>query len=197
MRQRGSGGGQGTHPVPPGIGPRLSSKRLARGGIFTHSTEVHGSSVSQQTVSTITDSVIDGTTARHSHPLDRVHPVVFVDAINVKLRGAQPTNRRGQHDGTAPIDCKTGQPLDLLPGRDAATLAGWLREHPGAEIICRDRAGSGRDGRGQCAEFTPGGCYCFVPCRSGVLAGRVTGLARPAPGIGPRDGAGSGQAAAG
>ncbi|MFB9573632.1 transposase [Streptomyces yanii] len=59
---------------------------LARGGSSTHSTEVHGSSVSQQTVSTITDSVIAGTTARHSHPLDRVHPVVFVDAINAKLR---------------------------------------------------------------------------------------------------------------
>jgi transposase len=43
------------------------------------------------------------------------------------------------------IDCETGQPLDLLPGRDAATLAGWLREHPGSEIICRD-AGSFADG---------------------------------------------------
>ncbi|MFE7709307.1 hypothetical protein ACFU6I_26695 [Streptomyces sp. NPDC057486] len=50
--------------------------------------------MSQQTVSTITDSVIDGTTARHSHPVDRVHSVVFVDAINVKPWGAQATNRR-------------------------------------------------------------------------------------------------------
>ncbi|MGW8881579.1 transposase family protein [Streptomyces mirabilis] len=43
--------------------------------------------------------------------------------------------RRGQHYGTVFIDCETGQPLDLLPGRDAATLAKWLREHPGSEII--------------------------------------------------------------
>ncbi|MFF1414556.1 hypothetical protein ACFVX6_33070 [Streptomyces sp. NPDC058289] len=50
--------------------------------------------------------------------------------------------RRGQHYGTVLIDCETGQPLDLLPAATPLTLAGWLREHPGSEIICRDRIGS-------------------------------------------------------
>jgi Transposase len=36
------------------------------------------------------------------------------------------------------IDAATHQRVDVLTDRKAATLATWLREHPGAEIVCRD-----------------------------------------------------------
>ncbi|GAA4595188.1 IS256 family transposase [Planotetraspora phitsanulokensis] len=71
----------------------LAAKGLTTGEISAHLAEVYGAQVSKQTISTITDKVIDGMTEWQNRPLDPVYPVVFVDAIHVKIRDGQVANR--------------------------------------------------------------------------------------------------------
>lgn len=71
----------------------LSAKGLTHGEISAHLAEVYGASVSKTTISTITDKVMDGMAEWQNRPLDRVYPVVFIDAINVKIRDGQVANR--------------------------------------------------------------------------------------------------------
>ncbi|NUS17249.1 MAG: IS256 family transposase [Streptomyces sp.] len=71
----------------------LSAKGLTHGEISAHLAEIYGAEVSKQTISTITDQVIDGMAEWQNRPLDRVYPVLFVDAINVKIRDGKVANR--------------------------------------------------------------------------------------------------------
>lgn len=71
----------------------LSAKGLTHGEIAAHLAEVYGAEVSKQTITTITDRVLDGMAQWQNRPLDVVYPVIFIDAVNVKIRDGNVANR--------------------------------------------------------------------------------------------------------
>ncbi|WP_053648450.1 ISL3 family transposase [Streptomyces sp. XY431] len=48
--------------------------------------------------------------------------------------------RKGHVYATILVDIETRRPVDLLPDRTVETVARWLAEHPGVQVICRDRS---------------------------------------------------------
>lgn len=71
----------------------LTAKGLTTGEIAAHFDDIYGAKVSKDTVSRITDKVVAEMTEWANRPLDAVYPVVFIDAIHVKVRDGQVTNR--------------------------------------------------------------------------------------------------------
>jgi transposase-like protein len=72
----------------------LSAKGLTTGEVQAHLAEVYGAQVSRQTISTITDKVVEGMAEWQNRPLDPVYPVIFIDAIIDGLRCALPDVHR-------------------------------------------------------------------------------------------------------
>src|SRR5436190_2101799 len=99
----------------------LSAKGLTTGEICAHLAEVYGAEVSKQTISAITDRVLDGMAAWQSRPLDAVYPVIFIDCVYVKIRYGNVANRpmyvalavtvngTGRSSGCGPVSTAMGR----------------------------------------------------------------------------------------
>jgi transposase-like protein len=71
----------------------LVAKGLTTGEVQAHLAEIYGAEVSRDTISAITDRVLDGLAEWQSRPLEPVYAVLFLDAIYVKIRDGQVANR--------------------------------------------------------------------------------------------------------
>jgi len=71
----------------------LTAKGLTTGEVSAHFHDIYGATVSKDTISRITDKVVGEMTEWQNRPLERVYPVIFIDAVHVKVRDGQVTNR--------------------------------------------------------------------------------------------------------
>jgi putative transposase len=75
------------------IAVSLVAKGLTTGEVQAHLAEIYGAQVSRETISTITDRVLEGLAEWQSRPLEPVYAVLFLDAIHVKIRDGQVASR--------------------------------------------------------------------------------------------------------
>ncbi len=92
----------------------LYAKGMTTGDIAKHLSDLYGSDVSRDLVSTVTDKVLGDMQEWQARPLDLVYPVVLIDALVIKVRDGQVANR--------PVYVAVG--IDLEGHRDVLGL--WM-----------------------------------------------------------------------
>jgi len=71
----------------------LFAKGLTTGEISAHLGEVYGASISKDTISRITDKIVEEMNSWWARPLEAVYAAIFIDAIIVKVRDGQVGNQ--------------------------------------------------------------------------------------------------------
>lgn len=83
----------------------------------------------------------------------------------LRMLGVDDFALRSHRYGTILVDLEQHQPIALLADRTAQTLAAWLKEHPGTEILSRDRSKPYRRGMSEGAPDAIQVADAFTCCR--------------------------------
>ena len=75
----------------------LYARGMSTRDITAHLAEVYGASVSAATISRVTDVVAEEITARQNRPVDPMYPILYIDAIRIKVRDAGVVANKAAH----------------------------------------------------------------------------------------------------
>ncbi len=113
----------------PGFDDKIISM-YARGmstrEIAEHLREIYGMDASAELISTITDAVLDEGTSWQQRPLDPVYPLVFFDAIRVKIRDEGVVRNKAIHIA-----------LGVMADGTKVVLGMWIEQNEGAKFWLR------------------------------------------------------------
>jgi putative transposase len=101
----------------------LYSRGLSTRDIEAHIAEIYGVHVGRDLISRVTDAVMDDSRAWQQRPLDDVYPVVFLDALVLKIREGGSVQRRA---------CYLALGVGVDGSRDV--LGMWFQESEGAKF---------------------------------------------------------------
>jgi transposase len=77
-----------------------------------------------------------GVSVSRSTVLRLVEPLPEPDLPAPRVVGVDEyATRKGRHCGTVLVDVETRRPVDLLPDREASSLAAWLAKRPEIEAV--------------------------------------------------------------
>jgi putative transposase len=101
----------------------LYSCGLSTRDIEAHLEEIYGVKVGRELISKVTDAVMDDARAWVARPLEDVYPVIFLDALVLKIREGGTVQRRA---------CYLALGITLEGDRDVLGL--WFQETEGAKF---------------------------------------------------------------
>src|SRR6478752_4893616 len=113
----------------PGFDDKIVSmyaRDMSTGEIVGHLRELYGIEVSPDLISTVTDAVLEGVAAWQARPLEPVYPIVFFDALRIKVRDEGLVRNKAVHIA-----------LGVRADGSKEILGLWLEQNEGAKFWLR------------------------------------------------------------